>query len=62
MCGPKKIRRLKVLMEHPPKQGLKPNVSSMFVNCYSLVLMEHPPKQGLKLIRARMSIAEAFRF
>ncbi len=36
-----------VLMEHPPKQGLK----HFALNCLHLsffVLMEHPPKQGLK--------------
>ncbi len=37
----------KVLMEHPPKQGLK--LRSLLQRLKTLrVLMEHPPKQGLK--------------
>ncbi len=36
-----------VLMEHPPKQGLKRNQMIMANSPYR-VLMEHPPKQGLK--------------
>ncbi len=38
-----------VLMEHPPKQGLK-QIEKYFLKCsIAFVLMEHPPKQGLKL-------------
>ncbi len=35
-------------MEHPPKQGLKPEWFPIFWNGKHKVLMEHPPKQGLK--------------
>ncbi len=37
-----------VLMEHPPKQGLKQLQSSDPEIQGVKVLMEHPPKQGLK--------------
>ncbi len=37
-----------VLMEHPPKQGLK-QISGIQSDAAYVVLMEHPPKQGLKL-------------
>ncbi len=36
-----------VLMEHPPKQGLK-HIFARSINVIAKVLMEHPPKQGLK--------------
>ncbi len=36
-----------VLMEHPPKQGLK-HCEFLCVHHNRRVLMEHPPKQGLK--------------
>ncbi len=36
-----------VLMEHPPKQGLKRLFATSTPN-RERVLMEHPPKQGLK--------------
>ncbi len=36
-----------VLMEHPPKQGLKQHQSTPLFSRLC-VLMEHPPKQGLK--------------
>ncbi len=35
-------------MEHPPKQGLKPELRSRKERKRRRVLMEHPPKQGLK--------------
>ncbi len=35
-------------MEHPPKQGLKPETADTYPRGESSVLMEHPPKQGLK--------------
>ncbi len=37
----------RVLMEHPPKQGLKHSFAKILCN-FKAVLMEHPPKQGLK--------------
>ncbi len=37
-----------VLMEHPPKQGLKRYEEILGYNWRRGVLMEHPPKQGLK--------------
>ncbi len=37
-----------VLMEHPPKQGLKPEPNNNNLRTAYAVLMEHPPKQGLK--------------
>ncbi len=38
---------MRVLMEHPPKQGLK-HGETPCPNDVCCVLMEHPPKQGLK--------------
>ncbi len=37
-----------VLMEHPPKQGLKRLQKQILFDTKTNVLMEHPPKQGLK--------------
>ncbi len=41
------VREHNVLMEHPPKQGLKHNAIEK-QRRRLFVLMEHPPKQGLK--------------
>ncbi len=41
------MRLCQVLMEHPPKQGLKP-IPICPLRVSPRVLMEHPPKQGLK--------------
>ncbi len=48
-----------VLMEHPPKQGLKPCCDEEIARSLGLVLMEHPPKQGLK--RRPKVLVSAFR-
>ncbi len=41
----------RVLMEHPPKQGLKQERNESSETYRQWVLMEHPPKQGLKLFQ-----------
>ncbi len=48
MVTGKTIKITGVLMEHPPKQGLKPNSFNVSIDKPFSVLMEHPPKQGLK--------------
>ncbi len=49
-------------MEHPPKQGLKPFISSIRCNHSRKVLMEHPPKQGLKHLLLRLERPIEMRF
>ncbi len=44
-----------VLMEHPPKQGLKLEILISNLSILE-VLMEHPPKQGLKLLVSKTAL------
>ncbi len=50
-----------VLMEHPPKQGLK-LVHGHEFGGVSTVLMEHPPKQGLKHNIPKFNFQKGFEF
>ncbi len=55
-------KTIQVLMEHPPKQGLKLKQNEEFEKKYR-VLMEHPPKQGLKhhiVVSTRAEVRKLF--